>query len=105
MFANSEGSGETARIRRLAWAFAGRLCDQYHNLMNWLILYNLAILYWALWMKLLYQVQKTDSYANPPEYLLTNKQVILLQSCWCIVYQVQKPDSRANPLEYLSMNK
>ena len=27
MFANSEGSGETAWMRRLAWAFAGRLCD------------------------------------------------------------------------------
>ena len=27
MCANSEGSGETARMRRLAWAFAGRLWD------------------------------------------------------------------------------
>ena len=34
---NSEGYGETARMRRLAWAFAGRLCDKYHNLMSWLI--------------------------------------------------------------------
>ena len=40
MYANSEGSGETAQ---LAWAFAGRicdmrrLCDKYHNLMSWLI--------------------------------------------------------------------
>ena len=34
--ANSEGSDETARMRRLAWAFAGRLCDKYHNLMSWL---------------------------------------------------------------------
>ena len=25
------------RLRRLAWAFAGRLCDKYHNLMSWLI--------------------------------------------------------------------
>ena len=33
----SEGSGETARMRRLAWAFAGRLCDKYHNLISWLI--------------------------------------------------------------------
>ena len=33
---NSEGSGETARMRRLAWTFAGRLCDKYHNLMSWL---------------------------------------------------------------------
>ena len=30
---NSEGSG---RMRRLAWAFAGRLCNKYHNLMSWL---------------------------------------------------------------------
>ena len=37
MCTNSEGSGETARMRRLAWAFAGRLCDKYHNLMSWLI--------------------------------------------------------------------
>ena len=37
MCANSECSGETARMRRLAWAFAGRLCDKYHNLMRWLI--------------------------------------------------------------------
>ena len=34
MCANSEGSGETARMHRLAWAFAGRLCDKYHNLMS-----------------------------------------------------------------------
>ena len=37
--ANSEGSGETARMRRLARAFAGRLCDKYHNLLSWLILF------------------------------------------------------------------
>ena len=46
MYANSQGSGETvqdcvdaqahARMRRLAWAFPGRLCDKYHNLMSWL---------------------------------------------------------------------
>ena len=35
MYANSEGSGETARVRRLAWVFAGRLCDKYHNHMSW----------------------------------------------------------------------
>ena len=35
MFANSEGSGETARMRKLAWTFAGRLYDKYHNLMSW----------------------------------------------------------------------
>ena len=32
--ANSKGSGETVRMRRLAWAFAGRLCDKLHNLMS-----------------------------------------------------------------------
>ena len=39
MCANSEGSSETAGMRRLAWAFAGCLCDKYHNLIvvfkNW----------------------------------------------------------------------
>ena len=35
MCANSEGSGDTARIRSLAWAFAVRLCDKYHNPMSW----------------------------------------------------------------------
>ena len=33
---NNEGSGKTARMCRLAWAFAGCLCDMYHNLMSWL---------------------------------------------------------------------
>ena len=37
MCVNSEGSGDTVRMRRLAWAFVGRLCDKYHNLMSWLI--------------------------------------------------------------------
>ena len=43
--ANSEGSGETARMRRLACAFAGRLCDKYHNLMSWLICRFVYILF------------------------------------------------------------
>ena len=38
MCANSEGSVETSRMRRLALAFASRLCDKYHNLMSWFIL-------------------------------------------------------------------
>ena len=41
MGANSEGSGETARIRRLAWAFAGRLRDKNHSLICWLIWHDL----------------------------------------------------------------
>ena len=36
MCANSDGSGETAWMGRLAWAFAGHLSDKYHNLMSWL---------------------------------------------------------------------
>ena len=36
MVQKREGSGETVRMIRLAWAFAGRLCDKYHNLMSWL---------------------------------------------------------------------
>ena len=36
MCANSEGSGDTVRMRRLAWDFAGHLYDKYHNLMSWL---------------------------------------------------------------------
>ena len=36
MCENSEGSGKTARMPRLAWAFAGRQGDKYHNLMSWL---------------------------------------------------------------------
>ena len=41
MCANSEGSGEAARMCRLAWAFAVRLCDKYHILMSWLIYFLL----------------------------------------------------------------
>ena len=36
MCENSKGSGKTVRMRRLTWAFAGRPCDKYHNLMRWL---------------------------------------------------------------------
>ena len=34
MCANSEGSDETVRKRRLVSAFVGRLCGKYHNLMS-----------------------------------------------------------------------
>ena len=49
-----------ARLRRLAWAFAGHLCDKYHNLMSWLISYHLIKVnllpklllenWWILWL-------------------------------------------------------
>ena len=42
MCANSEGSGETAWMRRLARVFAGRLCDKYHNLLSWLIYWSVG---------------------------------------------------------------
>ena len=29
VWASSDGSGETARMRRLAWTFAARICDKY----------------------------------------------------------------------------
>ena len=32
MCANSEGSGQTVQMRRLAWAFVGHLCDKYLEL-------------------------------------------------------------------------
>ena len=45
MYANSEGSGETVRImHRLALAFAGDLCDKYHNLMISLVYFNFSML-------------------------------------------------------------
>ena len=34
---------------KLAWAFADRLCDMYHNLMSWLI-YSLQTELWAKWL-------------------------------------------------------
>ena len=43
-----EGSGESARMHRLAGAFAGRLCDKYHNLMSW---QNFDLLRDKIWTK------------------------------------------------------
>ena len=48
MCANSEGSGETAQMRSLTWAFAVRLCNKYYNLMRWLDLFNEAMAKWNL---------------------------------------------------------
>ena len=39
MSRNSKRSGETVLMRRLAWALAGRLCDNNYFLMSWLIWY------------------------------------------------------------------
>ena len=35
MYASSEGSGESAHMRRLAWAFAARWRDKYRKLVHW----------------------------------------------------------------------
>ena len=40
MCANSECYGETAPMRMLTRAFAGRLCDKHHNLMSGLIYFS-----------------------------------------------------------------
>ena len=63
MCANSEGSGETARMRRLAWAFACRLYDKYHNLMCWLILFVRP--YWNTCLfAILWPARKFAAYPN-----------------------------------------
>ena len=41
-------SGETARMRRLAWAFASRLCDKYHNLMKVARMFMYTVPAWFL---------------------------------------------------------
>ena len=49
MCANSKDSGETARMHRLAWTFAGRLCDKYYNLMSWLKWQTVKALIMPVW--------------------------------------------------------
>ena len=81
MCVNSKGSGQTVQIRRLAWAFAGRLYDKHHNLMSWLISwyvllthgYNKTIVnhgHWWLWLltmvkSFLAMVTPVKSMVNP----------------------------------------
>ena len=40
VWASSEGSGETARMRRLAWTFAARICDKYQIRLTRSMWYN-----------------------------------------------------------------
>ena len=47
--ANSEGSGKTAWMRRLAWAFAGRLCDTYHYLLSISLCWAQVSIWAATW--------------------------------------------------------
>ena len=48
MSANSKRSGETALMRRLAWAFAGHLCDKCLFLMCWINKRQPGRVNWAL---------------------------------------------------------
>ena len=79
MCANSEGSGRIARMHRLAWAFASRLCDKYHNLMsrpNWNKGYPCVISY-AL------QLQRSER-----DILLLLCLLVLSHFlCICIIYE------------------
>ena len=64
MYTNSDGSGETARMRKLAWAFAGRLCDKYQNLVSWLIYQSTFLWSFFALIKYLFldSEQKDDSF-------------------------------------------
>ena len=35
--ANSEGSGESAHMRRLTWAFTAHICNKFQNRLNWYV--------------------------------------------------------------------
>ena len=58
MWANSDGSGETERMRRLTWAFTGHLCEKYHFHMSWLSLVYSTISLTSLFLN--------DAWANDP---------------------------------------
>ena len=48
MYANSEGFGETARMRSLTLLFAGRLCDKYlYELAHLIIMAAILVLKWT----------------------------------------------------------
>ena len=88
----------SARMRSLAWAFAVRLCDKYHNLMSWLkcqILFsgsNFAQCHIIKWGQIA---------------ILTLKQVMWtvlvenLKMCWLYEkhHVYQNPGFKENPLE------
>ena len=83
MCANSKGSGQTARMRRLAWAFAGRLCDKYHNLICWLIsLQDLFSL--NLW-------HKVSTVKSKPCYHSCPKEPGIKYSCYIILVNFMVP--------------
>ena len=67
----SEGSGETARMCRLAWSFPARICNKYLNHMKW---YRQLCL--TLHLRVFFLVQSVKAlarlckYAVSPDHLL-----------------------------------
>ena len=71
MCANSKDSGETAQMCRLTWAFAGRLCDKYHNLMSWLKYYIIMLAKFehvGYLMKTLWQELSTKQWSTQNQF-------------------------------------
>ena len=77
---NSEGSGETAQMRRLAWAFAGRLCDKYHNLMSWLKCFWTREISHTTYTHLLQNFNKNSDHTNND----------ILKCCWYYKHLLSK---------------
>ena len=50
VWASSEGSGETARMRRLAWTFAARIGDKYQIRLTRSIYWSLILVYFHLFI-------------------------------------------------------
>ena len=76
MCVNSEGSGETARMRRIAWDVAGRLCDKYYDLMSWLNYVLVGVFSGLLFLTLKLKTSLVDlpwSFVNEPPQDKTNK--------------------------------
>ena len=73
VWANSIGSGKTARIHRLAWVFAGRLCDKYH--------FHMSRLKLLLLLLFCYDFEKAEF-----QWLKSGLQYNPLVSCSCHAY-------------------
>ena len=68
----------------LAWAFAGRLCDKYHNLMSWLIfliirfnsIINYSIMVHDLTTTCAYILWRNTTYNNRSHFIQTGSHTI-----------------------------
>ena len=94
--ANSEGSGETVRMRRLTWAFAGCLCDKYHNLMSWLISFSLKKNKKKN-IVAVFKEQQTASYFYFPPHDLLRHQYVIPWKCQAL-FQEKIPNKQHNIL-------